>query len=463
MNKTTIAVIVIVLLLLGGGAYFMMGNTANVEAQSTPLPVVEQPNTVSAEAFIVPLQEANLSFQTNGQVVSVEAQEGDAVTKGQVLAKLDDTGQQAGLAQAVANLNNNEANLVKAQASLAQAEASLANLKAGATPEQIAQVEADLEKAEVALAALMAKPRPEDVAQAQASVETARANLAQVLSGSRQEDIDSAAAGLLKTESQVRLAQADYDKFVYGEPQMAEPFGVALQQATLDYDAAKAAYNKVVAGPTAEEIAVSRAHLYEAEVALQKTLAGASQEDIAQAQADIKRLQAKLAETKAGAAAEEIAQSEAGVEVSQADIQIAQANVESAQANLASAQADLSKTQMAAPYDGVIGSVSVSPGEYVQAGASNIVIGDTSRWQVETDDLTELARVKVRNGADVTIRVDALPGETFTGQVVRITPKSEEKSGDVTYTVLIDITQGDTSALEWGMTAYVDIQVGPEL
>ena len=38
-----------------------------------------------------------------------------------------------------------------------------------------------------------------------------------------------------------------------------------------------------------------------------------------------------------------------------------------------------------------------------------------------------------------------------------------ETGGDVTYTVLIDITAGDTSQLGWGMTTFVDIEVEPNL
>jgi multidrug efflux pump subunit AcrA (membrane-fusion protein) len=89
--------------------------------------------------------------------------------------------------------------------------------------------------------------------------------------------------------------------------------------------------------------------------------------------------------------------------------------------------------------------------------------GDTSRWQIETDDLTEIDVVNVQPGASVSISVDALPGEEFEGKVVRVTPQAETKAGDQTYTVLIDITKGDTSKLRWGMTTYVDIKIGPEL
>ncbi len=107
----------------------------------------------------------------------------------------------------------------------------------------------------------------------------------------------------------------------------------------------------------------------------------------------------------------------------------------------------------------MISSLKIDEGEIVQAGTTAISLGDISRWQIETDDLTEIDVVHVQEGAKVNISVDALPGEEFEGEVVRITPKSETKAGDVTYTVLIDITSGDTSRLRWGMTTFVDIEV----
>jgi HlyD family secretion protein len=105
----------------------------------------------------------------------------------------------------------------------------------------------------------------------------------------------------------------------------------------------------------------------------------------------------------------------------------------------------------------------IHEGEFVQGGTEVISLGDTSTWQIETDDLTEIDVVDVQLGAEVTISVDALPGEDFEGKVVRITPKAETKAGDQTYTVLIDITKGDASKLKWGMTTFVDIETDVKL
>jgi multidrug resistance efflux pump len=392
---------------------------------------VQQPNTVSAEAFVVPLQQANLSFEVGGRVNKIHVQEGQVVQAGQLLLELDQTSQQAGLANA--------------QAGLASAQAQLAEVKAGATPAQIAQAEAVVAQAQAALDQAIAGPTPAEIAEAEAQVGSAQAQLSQVLAGTRQEEVEAAAAQLQQTEADVRLAQADYDKYVYGDPEEAEPYGVALQKATLAYQAAKAQYEAQANGATKEAVAVARAGVAEAQAGLAKVRAGSTAEQIAQAQAEVANAEGALAELRAGSTAEQIAVAEAGVQTAAAEVK--------------AAEAELAKTRLVAPFAGMVSAIPVDVGETVAEGKTVIALGDNSRWQVETDDLTEIDVVRVRAGQAVTISVDALPGVTYQGKVVRITPRSETKAGDVTYTVLIDFTKGDPQPLRWGMTTFVDIQV----
>ncbi|MEM7344450.1 MAG: HlyD family efflux transporter periplasmic adaptor subunit, partial [Chloroflexota bacterium] len=296
------------------------------------------------------------------------------------------------------------------------------------------------------------------------------ANLDNVLAGAREEDLQAAAASLLTAEADVRLKQADYDARVFGEPQVAEPLGVALQTATLAYESAQANYNKLLNGASPEEIAISEAQLNEARAGLATVLAGATPEQIAQSQASVAQAEAALAQTLAGATDEDIAIAEAGVNSARASVASAENGVETArltvaeaEASLESAQVQLAKTQLVAPFDGTISSLNVDLGEVAAAGSPAVVLGDTSKWQIETDDLTEIDVVRVKEGAKVSISVDALPDETFEGEVVRVKPQSETKAGDVTYTVLIEITEGDVSKLRWGMTTFVDIDANPDL
>ncbi len=434
---------------------FIVGSTvacSSEAATATPEAVASttvQPKVVSAEAFVMPVKKSDLSFELGGRVASIEIEEGQTVKKGQLLAQLDDTSYQTRLVEAQAALGEAEANLAKAQA-------DLANVKAPATTEEIAQAQAALDRAQAVLAERIAGPTEEAIALAQADVSIALASLNEVSAGARDEDLQAASARLLQTEADVRLAQADYDKFVYGDPKVAEPYGVALQKATLTYEAAKADYDKLLNGATSEVITVARANVAKAQAGLNQAKAGATPEQIAQSQADVASAQAALDQLEAGATDEQIGVAEAGVNIAEAGIQRAKSGV-------LSAEAELAKTELLAPFDGTVGLLNLDEGEIVQPGVTALSFGDTSKWQIETDDLTEIDVVNVREGASVSISVDALPGEEFEGTVVRITPQSETKAGDVTYTVLIEIIKGDTSKLRWGMTTFVDIEVGPEL
>ena len=54
---------------------------------------------------------------------------------------------------------------------------------------------------------------------------------------------------------------------------------------------------------------------------------------------------------------------------------------------------------------------------------------------------------------------DAVPDRVFDAYVARISPMAEPGSGGVHYSVVLDLPEVDV-ALRWGMTAFVDIQVG---
>lgn len=450
--------------------------------EPTPTPAVssavQQPRVVSAEAFVVPVQEAELAFEASGRITSLEVQEGDEINEGDILASLDDATQQAALveaqaalAEAEARLAQEETRLAEAVSRLAEAEASLARVKAGPTSEEIAQQEALLARAEATLAQVLAGPTPEDIAEAQARVATAQAELNNVLAEARPEDLQAASAQMLQAEADVREAQDDYDQVRYGDPDDVLVVGVRLEKATLSYEAAKAEYDKLVNGATPEEVAVSSSRVAEAQAGLTKARAGATAEEVAQAQADVAKAQADLARLLAGATVEEVAIEEArvetakvGVETARTSVEAAKANVASAQAGVTSAQVNADQTVLEAPFSGIISSLNgVHEGEIVESGKTIVSLGNPNPWQIETDDLTEIDVVDVQVGANVSISVDALPGEEFQGTVVRVTPKAETKAGDQTYTVRIDITEGNTARLRWGMTTFVDIETDAEI
>lgn len=431
-------IILLLIVALAAGGYYTYTNYFADSPEEEPVQIeeaVQRPEVVSAEAFVVPMREADLSFERAGRVVTLNVQEGEQIGRDDLIAELDNITEQARLTQA--------------EAAIVEAQANLEKIQAGPTAEQVAQAQARLSRAQAALAELVSGPTAETIAIAEAQVETARANLAQTQAGFRDEDIEAAAARLLQAEAELREKQADYDAYVVGVPTVAEPYGVALEKARLDYELSRAEYDKLLTGPTAEEIAIAQAQLKEAQSSLDRARSGQTPEQIAQAQAEVEEAQAALHRLQAGATDTEIG--------------IYEARLETTKTNRDAAQVALDKTRLLAPFEGLVGLIHIEEGEMVQPGQTILLLGDTSQWRIETDDLTEIDVVNIQPGAAVAINVDALPDETYKGEVVRITPKAEEKAGDQTYTVLIDITEGDTGKLRWGMTTFVDIEIGSGL
>ncbi len=430
----TLVIVLIATLLLGCNA---AGDAEKNAGDATPIPPVIQTNdTVSAEAFLVPPREANLAFEGGGPVVELAVTEGDAVKTGQVLAQLSNADAKAAVASA--------------EAALAQARASLAQVKAGPTAEQIGVAEAAVARAQANLAQVIAgapDATAEQIAVAQARVDTLKAQLAQLKAGTRPETIEASLASVKQAQNALKLAQSDYDKIAYAaDSDLAQPIALALENATLNYQAALANHQALVNGPTPAEIAVMQAQLAEGEAALAQVKgdpAAVTAEQIAVAQAGVLEAEAALAQTKAGPTAEQIA--------------VAQAGVQQAEAALEQARLALDKLSLIAPFDGVIASVNIETGEIAAPGVPVINLADLSTWQLETDDLTELDVVKVSPGQSVDIKFDALSGETFKGTVKQIKPRSQIKAGDVTYTVVIELDNADDPRLRWGMTAFVEI------
>jgi multidrug resistance efflux pump len=86
-----------------------------------------------------------------------------------------------------------------------------------------------------------------------------------------------------------------------------------------------------------------------------------------------------------------------------------------------------------------------------------VKLADTSKWYVETSDLTELEAVKVTLGQPASIVADALPDVTLAGSVTRISQAATVQGGDILYEVQIQLDSIDPRLL-WGMTVEVTFE-----
>jgi HlyD family secretion protein len=295
----------------------------------------------------------------------------------------------------------------------------LARLDDSIWQKQVAQAQSAVALAQKELAQLQAGATPDQLAAAQAAVDAANQKYDRVKQGPTADQLLQLKAKLDDAQAALAQAQSAYDR-VGGatNPNIGQsPEAQQLQQATNAYNAALGAYNDALSHPTTAELAAAFSQVQQAQEAL-----------------------ATLTPT-------------------QAAIDVAQAQVDEAQAALNLAQAQAADYVLVAPFDGTIGEKDIEVGQVVQPGATVLVLGDLSKIQIETTDLTKADAPKVQVGAAANVTSDNFPGKTFRGTVTQIAPLALEHGRDTVYQVTIDLARADESELEWGMTTNVEIIV----
>jgi len=139
-------------------------------------------------------------------------------------------------------------------------------------------------------------------------------------------------------------------------------------------------------------------------------------------------------------------------------LSIIQARIANAEKQLSAAQKALRDQTLTAPFNGTISRVYFREQEWVMAGQPVVQIADLANLQVETTDLSEIDVASVSVGDLVTVTFDALPDVVVEGIVKQIAPRADEGSG-VNYRVVVEL-KSIPEKLRWGMTAFVDIEVG---
>ena len=120
-----VGVVVVVALLVAGVGWWWLGQRS-IDVQTA---VAQSPSADSdagavlqATGYVTARRQATVSAQITGTLTAVLIEEGDHVTKGQVLARLDDSGYKAGLATARAQAAAAQALVAQYQAQLVQSE-----------------------------------------------------------------------------------------------------------------------------------------------------------------------------------------------------------------------------------------------------------------------------------------------------------------------------------------------------
>jgi HlyD family secretion protein len=112
------------------------------------------------------------------------------------------------------------------------------------------------------------------------------------------------------------------------------------------------------------------------------------------------------------------------IEVADREVKAAKAQVLSAKAALELTEIQLKYSELRAPFNGILVSRNVEPGEVVSPGQEVISLADLSKVDLKVFvGETEIGRVKP--GQAVEVKIDTFPSKTYSGTVTYISPEGE--------------------------------------
>jgi len=342
----------------------------SVQVAEVRLASIEQ--AVPYSGSVRPVDQVNIISKVSGRIEELKVDVGDFVKKGTVIARLE----------------------------------------SGTLRTQVDQAEAVLKVAEVKVQQMRQPPRWEQVALAQAAVDGAQARLDSIKRPLDQNEISVVKATEAQTRAALEQAQSAYDKIAWFDGKGAMPQSLALQQATIAHEAARAAYDERLAGAKMEDVR-------------------ASQASVDQAKAQLSLARNPYQDTDLALAAATYLQAKAAVDLMREQLQ---------------------EATIVAPMDGVISQVPLSIGAL--AGPATPVASMVSK-DVEVVFKVEESRLgQIKEGLSSTVTVSAFPDQKFTGKVTRISPTADPT--DRTFEVRL-VPEDKSNLMRGGMFAQVNL------
>lgn len=210
-------------------------------------------------------------------------------------------------------------------------------------------------------------------------------------------------------------------------------------------DAANASLEALLDFEDEAEVAQAEANLEVAKAALADLHPDAQEIALARQQVDDAEL--RVAKLEAG-------RDPLDEEIREARVAAAENKVAAAETALEAAHLAIADLELRAPFNGVVVALSVDAGEEVNPRQVVMSLADASEWELMTVDLDELSVVNLAEGDTVSVSFDALPELEMSGTVSRISRYGQELKGAVTYAAEIRLS-GTDPRLRWGMTASI--------
>jgi HlyD family secretion protein len=430
MKKKVISGLILVIILLA-----LLGTTACDSLGGGDGEVSQQPVEVTRGDMIVSVtgsgtietsREAKLTFSSAGRVDKILVEEGDMVSEGDVLSRLDTSALELTHAQAQVSLTQAEVALTQAQ--LAQKEAEY-NLKNTRDTEGVLKL------------ALLS---------AQINRDTAQYNLEQTQDLYTWSDIKIAQADVDESERYLEYCLEKLYKYL---PEIKEGVYPKFEEDFSETEGYKVWQDRVVHAQARLSAAEDRLEAMQSgrdteETAIKRKQVEAAEMSLAQAQKDLDEL------------AEDIAIQEMLVAAAKQSVAQSQQSVELAQLSLDETQRQLDEATITATFDGIVAQVLAKEGEVIPSPSYSpktiihLINPNYLELVIEVDEI-DIPMVEL--GREAIITVDALPDSEFKGEVTAVCPVPKEEGGVVLYDVKVGLDAPENSRIRVGMSASADI------
>lgn len=404
---------------------------------------------VQARGEVVSQKEFTMEFPFAGTVEQVYVKEGEKVSRGDPLAKLDTKDQ--------------ELEFKRLEAIRAQNEANLRKLEAGETPQDISVSESKVEGARTA-AENAQKTFAEVITDSFTKADDAIRNKIDPLfinPGTSPQLVFTASNPQVEVDLEsLRLSMES--KFASWQSSLATltvasdltPYN-AEAQANLSlvraiHDKATLALNNLTAVGTLSQTTIDA---WRAGVSAGRTTVSAAVTNLTAAREAFRAAQTNLEYEERA-----LASKRAGTRVE--DLAAARAKVEETENQIAAAEEKIAKATLRAPAAARVMNISLERREMSNPGTTAMTLSiSEQKVQADISEL-DIGKIKEGDGNAATIEFDAFPDEPYTGRVVSVEPQAVVKDGDKYFrlNVFFDRATSSEHIIRTGMSADLVIK-----
>ena len=423
---TTISVVIIAAII-----YAIVVNGKPIE-QTIVIHPTDFVSTVSVSGKVVALQNADLGFDQSGRVNSVNVKVGDFVNAGTVLASIDSADMRA--------------NVLQKQAALEREQARLASLRVGSKPEEIAVYQQKYDDAGTAFVIAMksAYLQTEDALKNKAdTIFTNGDTVNPTINVMARSDSDKRS---IEWERMVlRDKLASWKDALSSISSNAASIGPVRSLMTDSLSSVKTFFDHL--GSIISNLSPGNSGMALSAIDTYKLTVNAGAQEVASA---ISAEQS--AEANWSSARDSLTLVKSGSTIQDINAQLATIKV--AEADIASAEAMLSKTNIVAPFSGIVTKMDARVGEVISPSTSKISMMGNDTFQIESYvPEINIASIALGNHAKVTL--DAYGEDvTFPATIISIDPAETVRDGVSTYKIKLLFDQND-ARIKSGMTANV--------